>query len=124
LDRLRELHADYREHAGFLFVCIRDADHPPANLPRDREARRDESERDRARRLAEEGLNHYSVPFPVLLDDGTSESAYDAYPKRLIVIDAAGRIVHDAGRGASGGPSDWDLERVERVLRAAIETDR
>ena len=48
------------------------------------------------------------------------ESAYQAFPQRLVIVGTDGLIDFDGGWGSKGGPSDWDLEEVEKHLRAAL----
>jgi hypothetical protein len=72
-------------------------------------------------RFIHKGLEVFRIPFPCLLDeDGEVERAYEAFPQRLMIVGVDGRVVFDAGWGSKGGPSDWDLEEVERHLRAAF----
>jgi hypothetical protein len=67
----------------------------------------------------------YKPPFPTLFDaDGEVERAYDAYPKRLVVVGSDGRVVYDGGRGTGGGPSEWDLREVETHIRTALSASR
>jgi hypothetical protein len=121
LDRLLELHARYRDRVAFLFVYIRDAGHPdPAIFPNARQTKSIDPTPAESHQLLSRGLNHYDIPFPTLLDRrGEVERAYNAFPKRLVVVDSDGLIVYDGGRGESGGPSEWNLAEVERHLRVA-----
>ena len=118
MGRLVGLHEKYKG-AAFAFVAIRDAGHPDPDAPEisppedDTPAARRESIRD--------GMRAYKMPFTGLLDeDEETERAYNAYPKRLVVVGADGLIVYDGGWGDMGGPSDWDLDEVEAKVRAAI----
>jgi peroxiredoxin len=122
LGRLTDLHKAFQDDATFVFIAIRDAGHPdPDTSPPQSAPRPGESDLETRRRRIREGAEYLSLPFPVLFDaDGEAERAYAAFPKRLIVIGADGRIVYDGGRGAKRGPSDWDLIEVEQHLRTAI----
>ncbi len=122
MGRLLRLHAAYEGRAAFLLVVITDAGHPEPGGPTGAEGPRPAGATTEERlRLAREGQEAYGVPFPVLLDEGgQAESAYAAYPQRLVVVGAGGRVVYDGGRGAAGGPSAWDLAEVEAHLRAAL----
>ena len=120
--RLTDLQQRYRADTAFLFISIRDAGHPdPDTSPPVGEPRPGESAAETRRRQVREGAEYLNLPFPTLLDeDGQAERAYDASPKRLVVVGADGRIAYDGGRGTGGGPSPWDLAEVERHLRAAL----
>ncbi|MBX9582317.1 MAG: peroxiredoxin family protein, partial [Gemmataceae bacterium] len=122
LGELVGLHDRYRGRAGFVFIAVRDAGHPdPVASPPPGRPLPGEPDRDARVRLTREGADHLRLPFAVLVDaDGAAEAAYDAFPKRLVVVGADGRVVYDGGRGAAGGPSRWDLGAVDRHLRSAL----
>jgi hypothetical protein len=122
LPRLADLHQAFQGEATFLFIAIRDAGHPdPRWSPPPGVARPGESARAARLRLVREGAEFLRLPFRTLLDaDGEAERAYHAFPKRLVIVGADGRIIYDGGRGASGGPSAWDLGEVEQHLRSAL----
>jgi hypothetical protein len=125
LGHLLRLHEVYKDRAAFLFVAIRDAGHPdPATSPLAGDPDLGATTSAARLRLIRKGLGFYKVPFPTLLDeDGQVELAYDAYPKRLVIVGADGLVVFDGGRGSAGGPSDWNLEDVEQHLRSALPRD-
>lgn len=54
------------------------------------------------------GREHYHLPFPCLIDSeqGEVETLYNAWPKRLLIVDRAGRVVLDSGNLASA-PFPW-----------------
>ena len=122
LGRLTDLHKKYKNKVAFLFIAIRDAGHPdPKSSPPAGAPRPGESAHETRLRLVREGAEYLALPFPALLDaDGKTENAYAAFPKRLVIVSADGRIVYDGGRGAAGGPSEWDLRKVEEHLRTAL----
>ena len=122
MGRLLELHAKYRDRVAFLFVYIRDAGHPdPVVFPNARQTKTADPTPEESLNLLKRGLEVYDIPFPVLLDsNGAVERAYNAFPKRLVVVGLEGLIVYDGGRGTTGGPSDWDLEDLEEHIRAAL----
>lgn len=122
MGRLVRLQQSYKSPVTFLFVAIRDAGHPPpAMAPHYPPRHADGADPEAWRRVVRKGLEVYAIPFPTLLDeDGQAERAYAAYPTRLVVVGADGRVVYDGGRGAAGGPSDWDLTAVERAINAAL----
>ena len=103
-----------------MFVAIRDAGHATPGSPPPGRPRPGELARDARLRLVREAADLRKLPFVVLVDvDGDAERAFDAYPKRLVVVGADGGIAYDGGRGAKLGPSAWDLGAVEAHLRAA-----
>jgi hypothetical protein len=123
LGHLLRLQEAYQGQAAFLFVCIRDAGHPDARTsPFSRAAPLDPDNQEAIWRRTRAGLDHYQIPFPGLLDeDGLAERAYDAYPKRLVIIGTDGLVVHDAGWGDEG-VRHWDLSEVASHLRSALPT--
>jgi peroxiredoxin len=122
LGRLTNLYKAFQDDVPFVFIAIRDAGHPdPDTSPPISAPRPGESSVETRRRRVREAAEYLGLPFPVLFDaDGEVERAFDAFPKRLVVVGADGRIVYDGGRGAKRGPSDWDLIEVEQHLRTAI----
>jgi hypothetical protein len=119
IPQLRRLHQTYGDRAEFLFVYIREPPHHlpealqrlagDAAAPTDREAKR--------RWLLRAGLEHFRLSFPSLLDsdDARVEGLYHAWPKRLVLVDRAGRVVLDSGNAPPGKPFPW--EEVEAWLR-------
>src|SRR5262245_25384145 len=122
LGRLTDFYNALRDEAAFLFIAIRDAGHPdPDPSPPVRPPRPGESDLETRRRQVREGAEYLSLHFPTLFDaDGEAERAYAAFPKRLVVVGADGRILYDGRRGAEGGPSNWDLNEVAKHLRSAL----
>jgi hypothetical protein len=123
-DRVAELERLYRAHkqrAAFLFVNVTEAGHripgleyvldgvkPGAGLSL--EARRPRIER---------ALKQMQLTMPAVLDAaGAAEAAYDAYPLRLVGVDARGAIGLDLGRGVF---EPWELGKVEEWLKAQAE---
>ncbi len=122
LGSLIALHKKHQDQVAFLFISIRDAGHPdPKTSPPVGAPRPGESAPEARLRLVREGAEFLDLPFPALLDaDGEVERAYNAFPKRLVVVGPDGRIVYDGGRGVMGGPSAWNLTEVEHHIRSAI----
>jgi hypothetical protein len=118
LDRVKRLYQTYNERAEFLLLYVPEpegdlawkAGHERKLLPAAPVA---EDFRGRIRR----GLSHFGLAFPCLLatDSDTVQSAYDAFPERLIIVDRVGQVALDAGRGL---PHGWDLDQVESWLQA------
>jgi len=119
LGRLVELQAEYADRVAFLFVVIRDAGHPDAGSPAYAAKLGPDSPAEAWLALIRDSLDHYNISFTTLIDkDGAVERDYNAFPKRLVVIDTAGRITLDGSRGMGGGPSEWELAEVERSIES------
>ena len=117
MGRLVELQAEYADRVAFLFVVIRDAGHPDVGTPAHAARLGPDSTAEAWLALIRDSLDHYNISFTTLLDkDGAVEGDFNAFPKRLVVIDPAGRIALDASRGTGGGPSEWNLAEVERSI--------
>jgi len=111
----------YEDRVAFLFVVIRDAGHPEAGSPAHSRRLGPDASPEKKLQLICEGLAHYGIPFTTLIDSGGAvERAYSAFPKRLVVVDPDGVIAYDGGRGAGGGPSDWDLAAVRAHLDSLL----
>ncbi|MHB1424124.1 MAG: hypothetical protein ACYC3I_13185 [Gemmataceae bacterium] len=118
---LRQLHEKYGGRAQFLFVYIREAGHMfPVSLPEATES--DDAPLDPQLHLVNRvraGIKHFGLRFPCLLDNEHEEiqRRYSAYPKRMLVVDPAGRIVVDSGNSPRTPfpwkeTTDW-LDRYE-----------
>jgi hypothetical protein len=66
-------------------------------------------------RLALAGMKHYRLRFPCLLDDrrDTVATQYQAFPKRMLLIDRSGRVALDSGRRPEA-PFPW--QRVQEWI--------
>ena len=105
----------------FLLVSVRDAGHADPASPLAGQGLGPDATAEERLGLLREGLEVYNPPFPALFDaDGEVERAYDAFPKRLVVVGADARIVFDGGRGRGGNLGEWDLAEVEEHVRAAL----
>jgi hypothetical protein len=126
-DRVGELERLYRVHkerAVFLFVNVTEAGHRIPGLEymldgvkpgagQSLEARRPRIER---------ALKQLRLTMPAVVDAaGAAEAAYDAYPLRLVGVDARGAIGLDLGRGVF---EPWELRKVEEWLKAQAQGHR
>jgi hypothetical protein len=107
LDRLRDMYERFGGKAEFLFVYTRNALHPLPAVLRDalqQEGRTADSPEGR-RVLARTGMNAFHFPIPCVMDGehGWVCDDYAAFPQRLLILDRAGRIALDSGRGLPGG---------------------
>jgi hypothetical protein len=101
---LRHLHDKHGDRAQFLFVYIREAGHLLPEALRDF---RDFTEpddpppgsRNRLKQRVRAGRDLFGLRFPCLLDNEQMEVQYrySAFPRRMLVVDATGRIVVDSG---------------------------
>lgn len=119
-DAVKRLYQEQKDRANFLFVYIDETGHNTsplepglALLPTGPEHR---GER------VQKGCKLLHVDMPTVLDTeaGTVKNAYDAWPRRLVVVDREGRIAVDLGRGmaAMGIGAGWDLTAVAAWLRS------
>lgn len=117
LAELEQLYQDERNRAAFLFVNVTEAGHEVPGYefviegtalgrPQPEAVRRERT----AKALAKAGL---TMPAVTDADDGPTERAYDAFPLRVVVVDADGRLALDLGRGID---PTWDLGEVRRWL--------
>jgi len=125
LEQLRQLQTDFQSKAAFLFVKVKDAGHPfPSQLQKAFEEAdmKSETQNNRLRR-ASLSTEIMDFPVPCLLDDEDRhvEMLYGAFPKRLVIVDADGRVALDVGKGMGkvkemddyGG---WDFDAIESCL--------
>ncbi|MCE9582550.1 MAG: hypothetical protein K8T20_08665 [Planctomycetes bacterium] len=115
---MERLHREWKERVGFLMVYISEA-HPsdewqmPSNVeqgvvfeqPRSDSARQD---------AAGACCSRLKVAMPCVVDslDNAVDEAYAAWPERLFVVDAAGRIAF----ATEQGPWGYRPELLERWL--------
>ena len=119
---LRGIYARYKEEAEFLTVYVSEA-HPDDewqtesnrkdrivfNRPRGFEERR------QAAKILVERLE-YDLPVAIDSMDDQAEAAYAAWPERMYVVAAGGRIVYRGGLG----PFGFDPQEMEKALAAHL----
>lgn len=110
---LPELHEKYGDRAQFLFVYVREVGtrmgmtghhaFPEALREFDEPAGVAPGSRLRLASRVRAGRKHFHLNFPCLIDDaeGKVETLYEAWPKRLLIVDSDGSIVVDSGNLAS-----------------------
>jgi hypothetical protein len=117
---IRRLHHEYGKAARFLFVYVRDANHPNAELD---EFLRQRTPTDRGDRIAK-GLEYYTLDMPCLLDkdDGRVEQLYSAYPERMFIVGPDGKVFWDStdGISAEGLRLAEGEERLRDCLHASV----
>lgn len=126
LERLRRLHHAFQDRVEFFFVQVRNAPHPLPDRLADafRRAGVEPASGGDRREQARLGAAVMGIPFPCLVDTPAAEveSLYDAWPERLVIVGADGRVALDAGLGlATGGPvfgNGWNFAAIEDCLRA------
>jgi hypothetical protein len=113
---LARLHSRCKDRAQFLFVYVVEAPHDNPDLPPPWgggvAADPEEAQKERIRK----GFAHYGLTMPCL-EDSKKEAveAYGAWPRRLVLVDASGRIACDAGPGLMGN-AGWDLDAFGKML--------
>ncbi len=80
---------------------------------------RDFEERHHAAGILVERLE-YDLPLAIDAMDNRTESAYAAWPERLYVVAAGGRIVYRGGLG----PFGFDPQEMEKALAAHLASTR
>jgi hypothetical protein len=98
---LCKLHEKYGDRVSFLFVYIREAGHA-FPVPVEDDAESPDSPEDTRSWMVKRvraGIRHFGMRFPCLLDNEQAEvqKLYDAYPRRMLVLDPDGHIAVDSG---------------------------
>jgi len=100
-----QIYNDYKEHADFLTVYVREA-HPTDEWQMKSNVKDDvcyAQPRTLEQRvaIAQDFTKRYKYPLPFGIDDMSNEAdaAYSAWPERLYVIDESGHIVYRGGMG-------------------------
>jgi hypothetical protein len=120
-DRVAEierLHRAYKDRAAFLFVNITEAGHriPGLEFVIDPATPSGPDPLDDRRRRVDRALRQTNMTLPGVLDfEQAVEAAYDAYPTRLVAVDADGKVALDIGRGMSARP--WAIGELEEWLK-------
>jgi Iodothyronine deiodinase len=100
-----QIYNDYKDHADFLTVYVREA-HPTdewqmkSNVKDDVCYAQPKTLEQRVA-IAKDFAARYKFPLPFGIDDmsNSADSAYAAWPERLYIIDETGRIVYRGGLG-------------------------
>lgn len=98
----------YKADVHFLVIYIREA-HPsdgwqvPQNL-RDKVLIKDPRSLRERQKVAADFASQFKVSLPILVDaiDDAMEKAYAAWPDRIYVVDATGKIAYKGGIGPGG----------------------
>jgi hypothetical protein len=119
---VRRLYDRYKDRVAFVFVQVTKAPHRlPSSVLRAYETAYvvtpSPNNRDMRARLA---ADYFGFPFPCLLDteDKKVEKLYDAWPRRLIVIQPDGRIARDFGRGLA---NHWDFKAIQACVAEQLD---
>lgn len=93
---VRRLHEKFGSQAQFLFVYITETPHelPMQLLPFAEPPGAPPGSRLRLLPRVRAGMDQLSLRFPCLIDNEKREveTLYNAYPTRMVIVDAAGRI--------------------------------
>lgn len=116
--RLEAIHQQYQDRVPFFWIYIREAHASDEwalalNVAEQIVYAQPTTNHERAQ-VAEKCAIALPITMPILLDgvDDAVGDAYAAYPDRLYVIDAEGRVAH------RGGPGPWgfDVDGWEAVV--------
>jgi len=112
------LYNDYKEHADFLTVYVREA-HPTDEWQMKSNVKEDvcyAQPKTLAQRvaIANDFIKRYNYPITFGIDDmgNAADLAYSAWPERLYVIDEHGRVAYRGGMG----PFHYDPAEVRAWL--------
>ena len=100
----------------FLFVSVTEARHQIPGLEFMIDPVGPDTPEERRARVGR-AMRQVGATLLGVLDIGAAaETAYDAYPNRLVIVGADGRIALDIGRDLF--PKPWNLNEVEAWLKA------
>lgn len=117
---LRDFQERFGDRVQVLFVYIRGGGHkPPVELEQLVGQSTGLDNTANFERLARAGMKYYELLFPCLLDDrrDTVATQYQAFPKRMLLIDRSGRVALDSGRRPED-PFPW--RRVQDWIEQSI----
>lgn len=117
--RLQEIYDQYKSRADFYFVYIREA-HPADGLNPSRHVRIDQpTTHARRNEVASQCCADLKLTIPVLVDDmnDTASKAFNAWPDRLFIIGADGRIAYRGDRGPRGFKADEMEASLKELVR-------
>ena len=113
-----QLYNDYKEHADFLTVYVREA-HPTDEWQMKSNVKEDvcyAQPKTLAQRvaIANDFIKRYSYPIDFGIDDvsDAADHAYSAWPERLYIIDEHGHLAYCGGMG----PFHYDPKEVRAWL--------
>lgn len=122
---LNELYRQYKDRAEFYVVYIREAHSSNGwqmkiNLDQN-VVFADPTSYEEKSGVAKICALKLGIEFPTLIDNfaSSTELAYTAWPDRLYVVDAAGRIAHKTAPGPFGFKPEEVKATLERLLPAA-----
>jgi thiol-disulfide isomerase/thioredoxin len=124
MPEVRKVYADYKERATFYFVYIEEA-HAHDVWPLVSNAKENivfGRARDAGERVSVAGLceKELKVEFPILVDDmqNGAADAYTAWPTRMYVVDANGKIAYKSRVGPFGFEAAGLREALARLSPA------
>ena len=122
---LNKLYQEFGEKVGFLVVYITEA-HPSdlwqsQNNFKDKVVFASPRNEDERASLAGTCVRKLGIEMPALLDEfgNSTESAYTAWPDRIYLIDASGRVAYKSKPGPFGFKPDELQAALHRVVPAS-----
>jgi hypothetical protein len=122
---LNKLYKEFGEKVGFLVVYITEA-HPSdlwqsQNNFKDKVVFASPRNEDERASLAGTCVRKLGIEMPALLDEfgNSTESAYTAWPDRIYLIDASGRVAYKSKPGPFGFKPDELQAALHRVVPAS-----
>ena len=124
MPEVRKVYADYKDRAAFYFVYIEEA-HAHDVWPLVSNAKENilfGTARDAGERVSVAGLceKELRVEFPILVDDmqNGAAAAYTAWPTRMYVVDATGKIAYKSRVGPFGFEAAGLRDALARLVPA------
>jgi hypothetical protein len=130
VDDVVQIYNDYKEHAEFLTVYVREA-HPTdewqmkSNVKDDVCYAQPKTLEQRVA-IAKDFTARFKYPLPFGIDDmsNLADAAYSAWPERLYIIDESGHIAYRGGMGPfnykPAEVRDWLASRYGAVKRETV----
>jgi peroxiredoxin len=115
---MERLYQAYQDRARFLFVSVTEAGHqiPGLEFMLDQPNPAASSPLEERRGRIAKAMKQMSLTMPGAVDVKEEvETAYDAYPMRLVLVAADGTIALDMGRGLF---EPWDFDAVRAWLKS------
>jgi len=115
------MYQSWKDRANIFVVYIREA-HPADGWRPLRGAPTDPKSETERRKLASDCAREMGLSIPFLIDDmkNTANRAYAAWPDRLYVIGADGRVAYKGARG----PWGFRPQEAVKVLRRLVKPSR
>lgn len=123
--RLQKVYDRYKDRADFYWIYIREAHASDGPRPANHVRIEQPTTLERRQEVATSCAAHLNLTIPVLVDDmkDTVSKAYDAWPDRLFILGADGKVAYRGGHGPRGNGSVLGIDVLtgdeQSLLRGA-----